>query len=223
MILSNSVELWLMNHTNKKYLTGIDIHPDIDRDRLLEYLLKEYGSLTTLAHTSEEFHSEVDNFFAIHKWTFDRLVATMSLQYNPIENYNKTIDNREDEDKTGRIVDDTTSTSKVNNDGTSNYNNTNFVSAFNQIPSNTPPYNDSESTRNVSGSATTSKIDSSSDSNKTTSTTDTRDKTEHTLEKGLVGDKTYQRLIEEERKQAMFNIYKRIGNIFADELLLGVW
>lgn len=215
MILKDSVELWEMKNPSKSFLDDMVIHSEINRNGLLSYILEEYGTLITVNNDSETFHNHAETFFLVHEWTINRLVSTLLLNYNPIEDYNKTIDAKKD------TKSNTTSSGSSNSStsSTSTGKDVNFVSAFNQIPSNVEPFNDTESSR-VASNGTSS---SESESGTSTSSNNTSGTTDHANEHGLVNGKSYQQLIKEEREQAKFNIYKYIGRIFADELLIGLW
>lgn len=123
-----------------------------------------------------------------------------------------------------------------------------YISAFNDVPSptstNPPVFKDTEQYRDTrtqsyskAGQQTENEV-----TDKDTSETEHKNNTEHvdalqhdnslenTIDKvhednDKVGHDggSYQSLIEEERKQAQFNIYKWIGKHFARELVVAVW
>jgi len=141
-----------------------------------------------------------------HKYEYDKLVDTLSLEYNPIENYSMT--------ETG------TDTRTPNITQTSKGVNTNTVGVDTSI---------------TTGKTTFDKSDSFINDTKTTNTgtnTDTQDidttagneKTVHEFTRsGNIGVTTSQQMIESERQLAMFSVVDLFVKAIADIILIGVY
>lgn len=237
MIFANAVELWEMKN-NKRFYEDWNIHPSINKETLLDYLLLNFDVLRTIDSHSETFHFHTINFFDIHKFNIDKLAETTLFTYEPLEDYtwhqvmNRDTTQDETTGTTQKVTDDATSSTveQYSEDGTSNDMIANLVSAFNDIPSNPPNYQDTEHDRKLNNGSYDKNGDRSIDfsSNEVTDLAkdEERDYTENVGEDITRhgNDKnTFQQLINEERAVAEFNIYKWIGRHFQRELLTGVW
>lgn len=202
-ILKNSVELWQMNHPGAHYLDGAPLNDKIDKEDLWDLIQSEFNFMMVTEQDSTTYHYRVLQFFKIHKYNFDKLVDSQHFDYDPIDNFRW---------KQVTTADTSTQNRYTNNkDGNSEM--VNLVSAFNDIPSpsgNT--YNDTEKERDKN----TYGENQNGNNSGTVDFDETVTRTGHS-------EKSFQELIEEERKLALFNIYHFIANAFAKELLVGVW
>lgn len=230
MTLGNSVQLWEMKHPGIKYFDGMKINAEINVDSLFNWLMYEYSSMETSEGDSGTFHDKVKYFFEIHDWNITKLVESTLLEYDPITDY-RWIQTREMTDDTDKTENATASKSdkrdnewseKVKFKGTQ----INLVSAFNDIPSTLDNLHDTEKDRTITKNTT----DTSGNSNETGNDNTESNKVgtigevlNETIARTGVQGKTYQELIEEERRQAEFNIYKWIGKHFCKELLIAIW
>ena len=249
MTLLEQIEMWNILNPDIVFW-DYEINPIVDKSALQEYLLYEYGEMETIDALCGQLRGHIRNFFSIHKWNIDKLASTLELEYDPLldekwnENYHRSDDKTTDLSSERDITDDAstvdtvTASEKRNWDDTSHTDetNTNLVSAFNMPLATLKDPQDSEHHRDVLDSTTdrsgNNQIDrSSNETIKYDNKTDDDLKSKQVIDddewkdinhSGL-NNHTYQSLIEEERKQAQFNIYKWIGRHFSEELLLCIW
>lgn len=144
-----------------------------------------------------------------HKYEYDKLVDTLSLEYNPIENYSMTEKGKDT--RTPNI----TQTNKGTNTNTAEVD-TAITTGKTTFDKSDSFINDTRST-NKGTNTDTQGID-------TTVTTAGNEKTEHELTRsGNIGVTTSQQMIESERKLAMFSVVDLFVKAIADIILIGVY
>lgn len=144
-----------------------------------------------------------------HKYEYDKLVDTLSLEYNPIENYSMTEKGKDTRTPNITQTNKGTNTNTVEVDTAITTGKTTFDKSDNFI-------NDTRST-NKGTNTDTQGID-------TTVTTAGNEKTEHELTRsGNIGVTTSQQMIESERKLAMFSVVDLFVKAIADIILIGVY
>lgn len=246
MTLADSVSLWEIANPNKEWFDFVvDTNQHINKQALWGYLYMEYCDMTVVDSNSQAFHMRVENFFDIHRWNIDKMSATMEFEYEPLNDFGWTQSRKMDREQEVETVTDRDKVEELEQNavnvweeqGTSNGTDVHFISAFNDVPSptsdNPPRYEDTEQYRDTHSNSHHNDGTSEDELNSTKGTQEDINKNEDLVEgvkediakSGLSdrGNHTYQSLIEEERKQAEFNIYKWIGRHFAHELLIAVW
>ena len=68
---------------------NIDIDERLDKEVLIDCLFDECGAMTAIYSTTRVFKKFSDNFFKKYKWNIGKMLDTMELKYNPLENMNK--------------------------------------------------------------------------------------------------------------------------------------
>lgn len=144
-----------------------------------------------------------------HKYEYDKLVDTLSLEYNPIENYSMTEKGTD------------TRTPNITQTGTGE--NVNNASTDNSVTTGKTTFDKSDSfindtqTKNAGTTNDTTNIT-------TTSKTTGDEKTVHEFTRsGNIGVTTSQQMIESERKLAMFSVVDIFVKAIADIILIGVY
>lgn len=144
-----------------------------------------------------------------HKYEYDKLVDTLSLEYNPIENYSMT------EKGTDTRAPNITQTNKGVN--------TNTVGVDTSITTGKTTFDKSDSFINDTKTTNTGTNTDTQDIN-TTVTTTGNEKTVHEFTRsGNIGVTTSQRMIESERQVAMFSVVDLFVKAIADIILIGVY
>ena len=144
-----------------------------------------------------------------HKYEYDKLVDTLSLQYNPIENYSMT------EKGTDTRTPNITQTNKGVN--------TNTVGLDTSITTGKTTFDKSDSFINDTKTTNTGTNTDTQDIN-TTVTTAGNEKTVHEFTRsGNIGVTTAQQMIESERQLAMFSVVDLFLKAIADIILIGVY
>lgn len=219
MNLLDTIRLWDIKHPQEKFFDAIPLHEIVNKQWLADYLIQEYGAMWTVESDSELFHCRVVNFFRVHKWNIDKLAESLEFDYNPIWNHDKFKNEvwARDESIATDIYEDEDWTEK----GHTDEQDVNLVSAYNDTPATLNNLADTEHHRDVI------EIDYSKEGtdDKTTDKDQVEDEdyTGDIHEWGHDATDTYQELIEQERKQAQFNIYKWIGKHFCLEMLVAIW
>ena len=237
--------LWEINNPNKFYLEDCIIHEFIDKETLMDYIFMECCDMRVIDSNSGAFHERVKNFFKIHKWNIDRLCKSLEFKYEPLNNYHGTEQRKLERDIAFDSVtdrdqkDDKVTDRDWSEKGSSNEQDVHYVSAYNdkespeQIGTDSEgrpiyKFNDTEHDRDTitisyskSGDEDISVNDVLEEDIHKNDVTD-EDVVENKSKEGNNGQ-SYQSLIEEERKQAQFNIYKWILNHWFHELMVCVW
>lgn len=144
-----------------------------------------------------------------HKYEYDKLVDTLSLEYNPIENYSMT------EKGTDTRTPNITQTNKGVN--------TNTVGVDTSITTGKTTFDKSNSFINDTKTTNTGTNTDTQDIN-TTVTTAGNEKTVHEFKRsGNIGVTTSQQMIESERQLAMFSVVDLFIKAIADIILIGVY
>lgn len=144
-----------------------------------------------------------------HKYEYDKLVDTLSLEYNPIENYSMT------EKGTDTRTPNITQTNKGVN--------TNTVGVDTSITTGKTTFDKSNSFINDTKTTNTGTNTDTQDIN-TTVTTAGNEKTVHEFTRsGNIGVTTSQQMIESERQLAMFSVVDLFVKAIADIILIGVY
>lgn len=144
-----------------------------------------------------------------HKYEYDKLVDTLSLEYNPIENYSMT------EKGTDTRTPNITQTNKGVN--------TNTVGVDTSITTGKTTFDKSDSFINDTKTTNTGTNTDTQDIN-TTVTTAGNEKTVHEFTRsGNIGVTTSQQMIESERQLAMFSAVDLFVKAIADIILIGVY
>lgn len=78
-----------LNHDEDDFLDCFYFPDDSLRDDFLNYFLLEYGEFTPIYQQPEMLITHITALSKALKHTIDKLYATLSLEYNPIENYDR--------------------------------------------------------------------------------------------------------------------------------------
>lgn len=144
-----------------------------------------------------------------HKYEYDKLVDTLSLEYNPIENYSMT------EKGTDTRTPNITQTNKGVN--------TNTTGLDTSITTGKTTFDKSDSFINDTKTTNTGTNTDTQDIN-TTVTMAGNEKTVHEFTRsGNIGVTTSQQMIESERQLAMFSVVDLFVKAIADIILIGVY
>lgn len=188
----------------------------IDKETLVNLILTEGGEFEPLYADANMMKGQIELFVSQHMRTFTKWVKALSIEYNPIENY----DRMEDWTDVNHNIESSTGNSSSNSSGNSNGNNTNntnnSVSAFddNSMSPHDSSITSSNSSANSSASSSSNSITNGSSDGNSTHTGRTH---------GNIGVTTSQQMLQSELDIARFNIYQHICDLFIDELLLAVY
>lgn len=244
MTLIETIIWWESQNHPKHFLDDAIINEQIDKDELLEFILRDLGDME-VPWQSEQYHDLVLNFFYVHKWNIDKLVETTLYEYNPLDNFGWSQTRQSERDiATGEGSESNkentlSSNNNFDRNGSSSGNDVHLVSAFNDdespkqvgVDANGNPiyqYEDVEQYRdyhtNTYKEHSKDELGTESNEHQTTEKNiKTDDDLDETIKRSGNLGISYQSLIEEERRQAEFNIYKWIQSHFAKELVVAIF
>lgn len=177
-----------------------------ERDFYKYYDTENVASNTNMVKQASDY---IALYGKSHKYEYDKLVDTLSLEYNPIENYSMT------EKGTDTRTPNITQTNKGVN--------TNTVGVDTSITTGRTTFDKSDSFINDTKTTNTGTNTDTQDIN-TTVTTAGNEKTIHEFTRsGNIGVTTSQQMIESERQLAMFSVVDLFVKAIADIILIGVY
>lgn len=206
------------DHSDNLFLMLQDYTIDnrISRETLNRIIIKDLGTMRPITSYTEVYKMLVDTFFEKYEDNIKRLLDTLDIEYNPLQNKNITETENEQRDSTGHINNTDQYTTNVDNVETGTDINEKQVSAF-----------DATTYQNKDKNIETKNLRTDNDtthSGTTTSAITSDVGTERTkVITGKDGNDSYQDLIKEERRIAEFNIYNWIIEQMRKELFLLVY
>lgn len=211
MNLIDTLDLYsAYNNSDDMFLLfeGYIIDNRIDKDTLNKIIIKDLGACKPITTNPDLFKMLLESFFKKYNYNISKLLDTMYLEYNPINNkkMSRVLNDREHRHSVGDI--DNTDKYDTNTDDTI----TGEVSAYDAT--DYQPKDKSIDDKDVHHEGeTTSDIESTVDTDKHTGESYT----------GKDGEVSYQSLVEQERKLSEFNIYTWIIERMRKELFLLVY
>lgn len=193
-------------------LTDLDLPEGIDEEQLRFTILDNAGMMVPYHQVLPQLGIAIHNWFTQNKDNFSRIIAAVSAEYDPIENY----DRKEDRTQ-GRTLDTSNESSSTAN--------TNSNTSSNSTSTSSRAADNSENFRNTNreiGSAT-SGGNSSANSSGNSKENVKEDIVESLRVHGNIGVMTNQMMVQAELDLRRYNIYEDICNRFVDKFLLGVY
>ena len=157
-----------------------------------------------------------------YKWqrTFERWVKALSVDYEPLYNYDRTEEWLTDEDITdhGAHEQQMSGTSTDTSESSGENTDTDTVSAYNSSTFENDKQRNSTYSADSSGNSQSSNQSSGTDDNK-------RDRTEKRKGRayGNIGVTTSQQMLQSELDVAAWNLYEHIADIFLNEFIIPVY
>ena len=202
----------------------------LNREQLNKMIVLNLGEQTPYFTHTDLIKTNIENWFATHKWNIKKLCDTLDLQYNPLydkdwyeqktrdldgtntgtENTDSSFDNAiVSNDETNEVIEDKTTETKV-----SAYNESTYQPQQ-KVTENTPKDTVTDDFEKRE----------SEEANKllTKNLANTEDEETNIHHYGKEDSGTYAEMIEKERRQVQFNIYEWIIEHLSDEILLGVF
>lgn len=230
--MSSTVSLLGLSRINPGILGELVLPDGLDADLVKDNLLAETAELEVIYPDAVFMQAMIGRWS--HKelpiWT--RLYKTTLLDYNPIENYDRTEEWTEGENSARSVDAETTGNSTTDSTGSTNTSGTTtagatgqkFVSAYNETDF-TPTEKDTDT---QTGSSDTEqheegnvKVKTTADT--TTSETEKRDLVRSGRAHGNIGVTTSQQMIESEREVSLYNILDVIITSFKNRFCLQIY
>ena len=196
-------------HRNKNFFEKLTFPEGINHDLAVTNILHQAGDFEVL-YTDLDFMSDACEMFSL-KWqrTFEKWLAVMNIEYEPLENYNRL---EHWSDSHSYSSSESTSASTYTSDSTSNSTTTdNDISAFNI---NTLQ-------NDTSASVTAETAGEGNNDHKVQTMKEDEDFNDHEGRvHGNIGVMTTQAMYKEEWELQNLNIYDEIYRLFAREFLI---
>lgn len=194
-----------LNCNDMSIFDFLELPEKIDKITVENSILMELGEYEPLWGDAYFLRNMVGVWAKKWKRTFDRWINALSIDYNPLENYDRMEEWTDEEKETSLLKGTITGNTTTIESGT----NRNDVSAFNDVD-----FQPNE--KNTIDNNTQDNSTSTSNSNNDTMRKNNRIGRTH----GNIGVTTSQQMLEAELDVAKFNIYENIVDIFAKEFCL---
>lgn len=196
-----SVMLATIYNFDPSIFDGVEFPSNISVQDFVDSLLMQCGEMPVLYSSPPLLKSLIQVWSKISQYSWNRLAATLTAEYNPIENY----------DRIEEWEDSSTNTSRYTNSAK----NTSSGSTKEQVYG----YNDLKTPADNSASTSDSTSADTSDSTGTGTSAGSRKGRAH----GNIGVTTTQEMLESERRVSMFNFYDTVIRDFQKRFLIWVY
>ena len=230
--MSATMSLLGLYKINSGLFLELELPEGISKNTVVDNLLMETAELEILYPNPYFMQAAIGTWSSKELPVWKKLYETTVLKYDPISNYDKNESWTESENTNkegnseirGSVSTETEGNTTQNRNGSGSIDTSHYVSAYNETDF-TPTAKDSE-TQNASSTTSqkdSSSVDSSESSSGNTSNSEKR-RTERNGEiSGNTGFYTKQKMIEQEREVAMFNIIDHIISSFKNRFCLLIY
>lgn len=222
------ITLWGLYQYDTSIFDKMLIPETLDKDTLLGYFFMYVGSNESRYGDPEEFKALIEVWSRARKPEWKRMCDALQVEYNPIENYDRTEEHEEIETNKYTETENNTRNSNGNDTTTENTNGhtenseENNVSAFNTTtyqPKNQVSGNSNSTSETSSTVSRTLEDIDNKDINGKNDVTRTHNSRVH----GNIGVTTNQQMIQSELELRMYNIYKTITMDFENEFTIPIY
>ena len=220
-------ETWLQKDS-KSLFDLFELPEAIDKDTCIDNIMLECGEFEVLYSDPYFMRSAIGIWSKKHYRTFEKWAAALALEYNPLENYDRT----EEWTDTGNEKSDvgfedktkTTTDSETDSSGKSeqNGNTEDLVSAFDSDSYQESEKHEIDTDESHEDNVKSNTVLNNETSQNTTGTKDTEGKHEGRIH-GNIGVTTSQMMLQSELDIARFNLVQQITDLFATELCILVY
>lgn len=230
--MSATVSLLGLKRLNEGILGELVVPKGVDIEVVKDNLLAETAELEVIYPDAYFMQAMIGRWSAKELPVWQKLYNTTVLEYNPIENYDRKEKWTEDENTTRNIDSEATGTSKTETNGTSKQNRENeiehaqnkYVSAYNETAfTPTERIQDSQQEIGTTTQEDDGEVNVSAKSGNVTDETGKRLVDREGKISGNTGFYTKQKMIEQERSIAEYNIIDVIINSFKNRFCLQVY
>ena len=189
-----------MQSQNDDLFSKMNLPVGIDKDTLIDNILLRAGEFEVVYANPFFFQNAIGAWSDKHNRTFEKWVNALSLEYNPIENYDRM---EEWEDKSnGNSIGETKGTTSLNSI------NENRVSAFDSDLYQPDSYNSNTSNGNDESNTKTNSINNNKHVGRV---------------HGNIGVTTTQQMLESELSLSAWNVYEHITDLFIEEFCIAIY
>lgn len=230
--MSATMSLLGLYQKNNNLFIELELPEGIERDTVVDNLLMETAELEVLFTNPLFMQAAIGTWSSKELAVWQKLYDSTLLKYNPIQNYDRTEKWSEDENTTKNTDSEATGTSKTESDGTSKQNRdttidnatNHFTSAYNETDF-TPTGRDQQTQQEIGETTQTDEgnVNVSAKSGNVTDEIGKRLLDRSGEISGNTGFYTKQKMIEQERDIAMFNVIDHIINSFKNRFCLQIY
>ena len=189
-----------MQSQNDDLFSKMNLPVGIDKDTLINNILLRAGEFEVVYSNPFFYQNAIGVWSDKHKNTFEKWINALSIEYNPVENYDRM---EEWEDKSnGNSIGETKGTTSLNSI------NENRVSAFDSDLYQPDSYNSNTSNGNDESNTKTNSINNSKHVGRV---------------HGNIGVTTTQQMLESELSLAAWNVYEHITDLFIEEFCIAIY
>ena len=189
-----------MQSQNDDLFSKINLPVGIDKETLIDNILLRAGEFEIVYSNPFFYQNAIGVWSDKHKRTFEKWINALSIEYNPVENYDRM---EEWEDKSnGNSIGETKGTTSLNSI------NENKVSAFDSDLYQPDSYNSNTSNGNDESNTKTNSINNSKHVGRV---------------HGNIGVTTTQQMLESELSLAAWNVYEHITDLFIEEFCIAIY
>lgn len=230
--MSATMSLLGLYQNNPSLFLELELPDGVSKDTVIDNLLMETAELEVLYPNPYFMQAAIGTWSFKELPVWKKLYETTVLKYDPIHNYdrneswteNENTDKEGSSENRGSVSTETEGNTTQNRNGSGSLNTSHYVSAYNETDF-TPTAKDSE-TQNASSTTSqkdSSSVDSSESSSGNTSESEKRSVKRNGEISGNTGFHTKQKMIEQEREVAMFNIVDYIISSFKNRFCLLIY
>lgn len=200
------------NYTDGNIWENVVLPAAINKEQFINTILLNYGEMETLYADPDMMKFAITNWANINNWSILKAVTAINIEYEPLNNYDRTETRTKSGTNTGTVTDSGNTSVTSTTSGTNE--NEHKVSAYDS--SSYSP--DTKDEGNTSGSGT-----STGTSGNTRTDNLAHAEQENVRAFGNIGVTTSQQMLQSELDISLYNIYETFAGIFAFDLLLMVY
>lgn len=230
--MSATMSLLGLYQNNPSLFLELELPDGVSKDSVIDNLLMETAELEVLYPNPYFMQAAIGTWSLKELPVWKKLYETTVLKYDPIHNYdrketwteNENTDKEEVSQRRGSSSTETDGNTTQNRSGSGTVDTSHYVSAYNETDF-TPTAKDAEN-QNTSSSANqqdSASIDTSESSSGSASNSEKRNVERNGDVSGNTGFYTKQKMIEQEREVAMFNVIDHIISSFKNRFCLLIY
>lgn len=230
--MSATMSLLGLFQNNPSLFLELELPDGLSKDTVIDNLLMETAELEVLYPNPYFMQAAIGTWSLKELPVWKKLYETTVLKYDPIHNYdrketwteNENTDKEEFSQRRGSTSTETDGKSTQNRNGSKKVDTSHYVSAYNETDF-TPTAKDAEN-QNASSSTNqqdSASVDTSESSSGSASNSEKRNAERNGEVSGNTGFYTKQKMIEQEREVAMFNMIDHIVSSFKNRFCLLIY
>lgn len=212
------------NYTDGDIWGNVVLPSAINKEQFINTILLNYGEMETLYADPDMMKFAITNWANINNWSILKAVTAINIEYEPLNNYDRTETRTKSGTNTGTVTDSGNTSVSTNTRTVTDRDETNEtehkVSAYDSSSYSPDNTDDGSNTMDetVTGNGT-----STGTSGNTRTDNLAHAEQENVRAFGNIGVTTSQQMLQSELDISLYNIYETFAGIFAFDLLLMVY